>query len=231
MIDSVAGGGGLITVPTLSLLLGPGAVAIGTNKIVGLAGASVALAVYARKGHVEWRRAITFAATVAIGSLVGSRVAFLVPPDAYRWILAAAAPAILWLVWNKDFWVHEEGKTKKTASRSRIVAAALVCGFYDGVAGPGGGTIMFLALFLYAGQGLLPAIASAKLANVASAGVALASFAQAGMVRWERGLPMALGMCFGALIGATVASGQAAKWARIALTTVALLLVFRLIST
>ena len=35
-IDSIAGGGGLITVPTIALIVGPGAIAIGTNKIVGL---------------------------------------------------------------------------------------------------------------------------------------------------------------------------------------------------
>lgn len=233
-IDSVAGGGGLITVPTLALALGPGQTAIGTNKIVGLTSSAIALFVYARKGHVEWRRSISFAALAAVGSLVGSRASFLVPPEAYRWILAAAAPLVLWIVWEKDLWVRRssghDGAQEPEPSTSRIAVAALVSGFYDGIAGPGGGTLMFLSLFLFARQSILAAIASAKLANLASAGAALASYAQAGAVRWEKGAAMAAGIGAGAFIGATFASQEATKWARWALTAVALLLALRLLA-
>ena len=49
-IDSMAGGGGLITVPTLAIMLKPGVEAIASNKIAGLTSSLVALLVFARRG-------------------------------------------------------------------------------------------------------------------------------------------------------------------------------------
>ncbi|MBU3748824.1 MAG: hypothetical protein FGM36_16380, partial [Burkholderiaceae bacterium] len=52
-MDAIAGGGGLITLPTLIVQLGPGAHAIGSNKIPGFVAAFAALLVYWRRGHLE----------------------------------------------------------------------------------------------------------------------------------------------------------------------------------
>src|SRR5947209_5901322 len=86
-IDSIAGGGGLVTLPTLILIVGPGAQAIGTNKIVGSVAALVALGVYARAGHLQWKRSAAFAFWIGVGSFCGSRVSPLIPPEFFKWLL------------------------------------------------------------------------------------------------------------------------------------------------
>src|SRR4051812_41236315 len=82
-IDAIAGGGGLITLPAISLVVGAGVTAVGTNKIAGAAAALIALLVYARHGHVDWKNSLVFAAMAGLGALVGSRLAPLIPQAAF----------------------------------------------------------------------------------------------------------------------------------------------------
>jgi uncharacterized protein len=232
-IDSIAGGGGLITLPALSLVLTAGPHAIGTNKVVGSLAALVALVVYSRGGHFDWRRSFSFAAWVGLGSLGGSLVARSLPLEVFRWLLFGTCPIILWVVWRKDFWVAREEVVHPhlrvhAMLEPGIILSGLACGFYDGVWGPGGGTFMFLALLFVARLPLLTALAASKLANTCSAGVALVSYAQGGYVHWMTGLPMAIGVSVGALIGATHANRRAADAVRPALVGVVALLLARL---
>src|SRR4051812_17697004 len=101
-IDSIAGGGGLITLPALTLAVGAGPHAIGSNKIVGTTGALIALLVYLRAGHFDWRKSLVFAAWVGAGAYLGSRTAPFVPVTVFPWLLVATCPLILWIVWRKD---------------------------------------------------------------------------------------------------------------------------------
>jgi len=66
-IDAIAGGGGLILLPALSIVVGAGPSAIGTNKPAALAMAAIALIVYARRGHLNLRLSAAFALMLAIG--------------------------------------------------------------------------------------------------------------------------------------------------------------------
>jgi len=76
IIDAIAGGGGLITLPVWSLYLGPGAHAIGTNKIVGTLASLTALIVYLKHGKISWKKGGVFLASIAIGSFIGSETSF-----------------------------------------------------------------------------------------------------------------------------------------------------------
>jgi hypothetical protein len=241
-IDSIAGGGGLITVPLLSVLIGPGAYAIGTNKIAAVAASLTALLVYLRGGHVEIRGNILFALMVGFGSMIGALLAPQIPGEAYRWILVIIAPMILWVVYRKDLWVEHELKehpsqvlpepsaTSRPPARVEWVflACGFGCGLYDGIAGPGGGTLMFLSLLLIARTPLLTAMATAKLANLSSATISLVTYASTGHVLWQKGTPLAIGISGGALVGAHLATRRAGPVARAALLVVATALVIRL---
>lgn len=230
-IDSIAGGGGLITVPLWSVVLGPGSLAIGTNKIVATIGSLISLLVYMRSGHVAFRRHSIFAAIVGLSSALGATLSPLVPSAAYRWFLIAICPLLLWVVYKKDIWIkHDiESTAPHTALESRLWISGFTCGLYDGFIGPGGGTLMFLALLLVARTPLLTAIATSKLANLASASLSLATYASSGHVLWKQGFTMAIGVAIGAFTGASMATKRAAPLARAALLVVASLLFLRLV--
>ncbi len=229
-VDSIAGGGGLITVPVFTLLLGPGADAIGTNKIVGVVATAVALLVYMRLGHVRIRGHLLFFACVAVSSAAGAYLSAWVPPVVYKWFIVAVVPLLLVVVLKKDLWVKQAASGDHAhVNHQALWMAGCACGFYDGIAGPGGGTLMFLALFILARFPLLEAMGTAKVANLASASFSLVTYASTGHVLWSQGVSMAIGIGMGAAIGASVASKNAATWARVALGVVSSLLVLRLV--
>ncbi len=235
-IDSIAGGGGLIMLPAYTLAVGPGAAAIGTNKVAASVAASVALAVYARKGHVDWRTGAIFSAWIALGSMAGSFVSPLIPPAAFRVFLVITCPLILWVVWRKDLWVarelktHGERVTAMALIRSwRLLAAGIGVGFYDGLWGPGGGTFMFLALLFVAGLPLLPALGASKMANAVSALASLSGYAWQGHVHWDYGFVGAIGISVSAALGAHFATRNASRVVRPVLAMVVALLLMRLV--
>ena len=241
LIDSVAGGGGLITVPSLSLVVGAGAKAIGTNKMAAVCSSLAALAVYRSQGHVRIKGNRIFAILTGMGAALGALVSPSIPPDAYKGVLLTVCPIMLLLVYNKDLWTRREIEDRETHHADGQSSgkpkfswtwgfwlAGLACGFYDGVAGPGGGTLMFISLFVIAKMPLVASIATAKVANLSSASVSLATFAVTGNVIWTKGVWVAVGISFGAFLGAKLATKRAAPVARIALLVAASLLILKL---
>lgn len=228
-IDSIAGGGGLIALPAMSLVVGPGIDAIGTNKIASLGAAGIAFLVYLWRGHVDWKSSILFTAATGIGALAGSILAQWVPKEAFPWMLAATGPMILYMIWRKDIWVSRALHPGK-ASTLAVALAGLGAGLYDGIWGPGGGTVMLLGLLFFARLPLLTALAASKLANSAAAAVALVTYGVAGNVHPREGMLLAAGMIAGGFVGANLASTRAAQVVRPALLVIVLLLAARVIA-
>lgn len=228
VIDSIAGGGGLITLPALTLMLGPGPNAIGTNKLVGTIAAGVALWVYRRAGHFDFKKSLFFALFVGMGSFIGSRTAILLPLWIFRWFLLISCPLVLWVVWRKDLWLVRQRPAEYLGhSRFKIAFAGLACGFYDGVWGPGGGTFMFLALVFVADLPLITGLAAAKFANTLSAASAMLGYGLGGFVHVSAAIPMVLGVSLGAFLGAKLAVRRASVLVRPVLVVVVMLLLFR----
>lgn len=228
-IDSIAGGGGLIALPAMSLIVGPGVEAIGTNKMASLAAASIAFLVYHRKGHVDWKSSILFTAFVGIGAFCGSVTAQFISPEVFPWLLVITCPLILYLVWKRDLWTVRALHPGR-ATFAAVSLSGLAAGFYDGVWGPGGGTLMFLGLLFFARLPLLTALAASKLANTVAAMVGLSTYAAAGHVHPHEGAMLASGMLVGGFFGANLASTNASRVVRPALLVIVALLAARVVA-
>jgi uncharacterized protein len=213
-IDSIAGGGGLITLPVLTLAVGAGAMAVGTNKIVGTVGALTALLVYLRGRKLAWKKSSAFMVGIVLGSVLGSRLTPHLNRQVFNWILLGASPLILLMILNKNNLiknVEEHALVEKNSRRktAKIFFSGLICGIYDGGFGPGGGTFMLLALIFANGLPLFQALVLSKLANTLSAGSSWISYGLAGYVHWKEGTLVASGMLVGAYLGSSVASKRA----------------------
>jgi uncharacterized membrane protein YfcA len=223
VIDSIAGGGGLITLPAFASLLEPGPHAIGTNKIVGTAGALMAFLVYLRKQPLHLKKGLSFILAVGAGSLLGSLASPLVPKLYFRFLLIGACPLVLFVVWNKQVFL--EGAKEQAGKGLRVLGiAGILVGFYDGFFGPGGGTFMLIALLWGVRLSLFEALLLSKLANALSAAVSLASYGFQGYVHVRPGVTMALGMLAGSFMGARLATRKAEGAVRPVLVLVVLLL-------
>lgn len=209
-IDSIAGGGGLITVPALLLAGVPPAQALATNKVQGAFGAATAALAYARGGHVDLRRQAG-AAVLAFGAgLIGALAVSALPVQALRYGL----PAVL--IGIAAFFALKPGLSDldrterlRPAAFTALIVPAIA--FYDGLIGPGAGAFYMLGFVTLAGFGILKATAHTKLLNFASNIGGLAGFALTGQPLWLLGLLMAAGQVAGAALGARLAMRVGAR--------------------
>ena len=77
-IDSVAGGGGLISTPAYMLAGLPMHEVLGTNKVSAALGTGLAAGKYIKSGKVEWRTAIISSILSFAGSFAGSQIALMI---------------------------------------------------------------------------------------------------------------------------------------------------------
>ncbi|MBS0564612.1 MAG: TSUP family transporter [Proteobacteria bacterium] len=200
-VDSIAGGGGLITVPALLLAGLPPVQALATNKVQGAFGAGTAALVYARKGHVRLAAQILPAALSFAAAFVGSRLVPYIPTQTFRLIL----PVVL--IGVALFFALKRGLTDADR-HERLTPVLFTAAFvpaialYDGLVGPGTGSFFMIGFVLLAGYGVLRATAHTKLLNFASNLGSIAAFALAGAPLWKLGLAMGAAQVLGAQLGA-----------------------------
>ncbi|MDE2492017.1 MAG: TSUP family transporter [Elusimicrobia bacterium] len=193
IVDSLAGGGGLITLPAYLAAGLPPALVLGTNKLASSIGTSAATWRYHRSLKFPLKSFLPLLGAAAAASWLGARLATAVDPGYIRPLLLLALPVVSWLLWSRrDFGAADESRRMNSARRLRrgLLVAAPV-GAYDGFFGPGAGTFYALGLARVAGLDLLGATGRAKALNLASNLAALAAFVAARRVDWAVGLPMA----------------------------------------
>jgi uncharacterized membrane protein YfcA len=226
-IDSIAGGGGLITVPAL-LLAGYGPVtALGTNKLQGLFGAAAATHAYASKGHVDLAKQLPAAAFSFAGGAAGAALATVLPGEWLRLALPFLLVAIALYFALKPNMDDVDRAQRVTPFVFGMTVVPLI-GFYDGVFGPGTGSFFMLAFVTLAGYGVLKATAHTKFLNLASNLGGFAAFAVAGAVAWKIGLLMGICQIAGARVGASLAMKNGARIIKPLLVLTCVALVVRL---
>ncbi len=231
IVDAIAGGGGLITLPALLMAGLPPHVALGTNKGQSVWGSGAALVAFWRAGRVDRTQAgLTFPLGF-IGSAIGAQLVLLIEPEALQpVVIAMLVGAALLLVVRKP--TRDEDEPVGDRARRYLIFAcvlAFAIGAYDGFFGPGTGTFLIVGFSALCGKTLPHATADAKVVNFASNLASLASFAIAGTVAWAVALPMAAGQLAGGVVGARLAIRGGAKLIRIMVLVVSGALVLKLL--
>ena len=238
VIDAVAGGGGLITVPALLAAGLPPHLALGTNKGQSVFGSGASLLRYARAGLVDARRAqVAFPGGFA-GALLGAALVLLVRPAILPPVVLVLLVAVALFMAFRPSLPAIAARGEASPRRRWPVAArhaqgatlliALAIGAYDGFFGPGTGTFLIVAFALVLGDGLTRASGEAKVVNFASNLAALAIFASRGVVVWQVALPMAAAQFAGSTLGAHLAVRRGDAFVRRVVLLVVLALVVKL---
>ncbi|PZU85772.1 MAG: hypothetical protein DI528_11195 [Shinella sp.] len=222
-IDSIAGGGGLITIPAMLIVGIPPLETLGTNKLQSMFGAGSATIAYARRGHVDLKSQLPMAVMAVLGGAIGAVIATVVPGDVLRALMPFLLVAIALYFALKPNLQDEDRHQRMTPFVFGLTFVPLI-GFYDGVFGPGTGSFFMLAFVSLAGFGVLKATAHTKLLNLGSNVGAFAVFLASGVVLWKVGLLMGLGQFLGAQAGSRLAMRIGAKLIKpiLVLTCVAL---------
>jgi uncharacterized membrane protein YfcA len=207
-VDAMAGGGGLIQLP--SLLIGlPNKelpLILGTNKVPSIFGTTAAARNYFKNIKPDIPLTISMMGPAFIGSITGAAFAATIPKDFFKPFIVFLLIIVAIYTWRKPALGMNENL--KFTHKKRLLFVALIgllIGFYDGIFGPGTGT--FLVFFLVSGIGyaFLKASATAKLVNIATNAGAILSFQLTGHIWWQLGLLLAFANVAGAVIGSRLA--------------------------
>jgi uncharacterized protein len=222
-VDSIAGGGGLISVPCLLSLGLPPHLALGTNKAQSVVGAVSSLATYAQKKRLTQARVPLGLLGGFVGGLLGARIVLWVRPEPLR-------PVMLALLFGAAVLAMLPRKQRASQVNPKGVAFLIApcMGTYDGFFGPGTGSLLIIAFMTALGDEEVLASGNAKVVNFASNAASVLSFALAGKIIWLIALPMALFNACGAALGSRLAIHFGKGLVRAALITVLGILLLKL---
>lgn len=228
LVDSIAGGGGLIALPMLLTLGMPVPVALGTNKFQSTCGTLSATRHYVRSGLVDFRSCRLGIIATFIGAVLG----VLTVQHTNSHLLGRLIPWLLAVIFLYTLFrpmVGTQDHPPRMKENVFFTVFGLGLGFYDGFFGPGVGSLWAISLIVVLGQNFAKATAYTKVMNLSSNVASIALFSYAGMLHLNAGLAMGAGQIIGARLGSGMVVKKGAHFIRTIFLTIVGLTLARLL--
>ncbi|MBH5329062.1 TSUP family transporter [Eikenella sp. S3360] len=218
LMDAAVGGGGLLQLPALFGVLPaatPVPTVLGTNKLGSFAGTLTAAAHFARRIPLPWKMLLPAGALAFAASFTGAKLVAYVPMQ----YMKPAMLAIMIAMFAYTFFRKDLGQTARTTALSRRetalgMAFGAAIGFYDGIFGPGTGSLLAFVFVRFFAYDFLTATACAKVINLMTNLAALSFFVPNQHVLWQWALPLAAANLAGGFCGAKLAVLGGSRWLR-----------------
>lgn len=205
-VDSIAGGGGLISMPVLLLSGLPPHIALGTNKFGGSFGCLSSAYRYAKSGATNKNLLKKLIPFTILGSILGVTCVLSISDEILNiMVFIMILSVAIYTYKSKTLGTENkfEELTNKNIKLGIIMAFSL--GFYDGFFGPGTGTFLVFALIKIYNFDFLHASANTKILNFTSNFTALILFIINGQIFYKIAIFYAISMILGGYVGAKVA--------------------------
>jgi uncharacterized membrane protein YfcA len=200
-LDTLVGGGGLITIPALLMAGVPPIYALGTNKLQAVSGSGTATLMMLIRGRIEFFNVRWLMLSAFIGSIVGTIAVQYFDTELLKVLIPAVIVVIaLYFIFSPTKMLA--ARTPRISKQKYGATAVPSIGFYDGMFGPGTGSFFVLAGVSLRGQEIVDATANAKALNFATNLASLLIFIAYGKLLWMVGAVMILGQIIGANLGA-----------------------------
>ncbi len=231
-LDSIAGGGGLISLPAYMLSGLPMHLVYACNKFAAACGTTIATLRYYRNKMVDVPIGLTAATGAFLCSAIAARIVLHLNEHTLKTMLLIILPVVAVVtLGNKN--MGNENKSAQFRKGKKYGLAFLIgslIGFYDGLFGPGTGTFALIGFCLLLKYDMQTATGNAKFLNLASNYASLVVFILAGTVYWAVAIPAAAFNIYGNYIGAGVAIKKGSAIIRKMLMIVIVLLFFKVLS-
>ena len=199
-LDTLAGGGGLLTLPALMMSGVPPLAALATNKLQSSMGVATASVMMLRARRVRWYQVKHLMLASFIGSTVGTIIIQFIDTAMLSVIIPVVITAIgIYFLITPT--IDEKNNSAKISSSTYQRFIVPIIGCYDGIFGPATGSFFTLAGRALRGQKFLEATAIAKTLNFSSNIASLVVFIFAGHIIWFAGMIMMVGQFIGAWLG------------------------------
>ena len=215
-VDSIGGGGGLISIPAFLMAGLPPHAAVATNKLGAFGGLFLSTMRFIRNKCISIKLAVPSVLAAIAGSYLGAHLSLRVNEKVMTYILFIILPVSTFLVLNKKLFNNTGSDEIILNWRSYVTVtlAAFIIGGYDGFYGPGTGTFLIIAFTVFAKLSIKMANGQAKIINLTTNITSLIVFLLNGQVL----IPLALAACVcnmaGGYIGAGLALQNGAKIVR-----------------
>ena len=227
-VDTLAGGGGLLTLPVLLTICPDPKIALGTNKLQASFGSTSAAFHFARAGALNPRDCLRACVLTFLGSLAGSIFVQQFDSHHLKQFVPVLLLAVAVFVWLRPQLGEQDIHPRLSRMKFDFIFA-LGIGFYDGLFGPGTGTFLALAYMLGLGFNLAKATAHAKALNCASNIAALLVFLVVKKVWFVAGIAMGCGQWLGARLGSRMVLTRGTKFIRPVFLTMVVLITLKMI--
>ena len=223
-IDAIAGGGGLLTIPALLLANVPPVFALGTNKLQACSGSFAASLTMIKKGVVNPRTIKRAIIGAFIGSVIGTILVQLSPPEMLEKVIPFLIAAIgIYTLFAPNLGEVEAEPRISESAWQKIVAPLI--GLYDGYIGPGTGMFFSLGNVALRGREIVEATGAAKVLNFATNIASVIFFVIGGKILWTVGIAMMVGQTLGAYAGSHMVVKGGSKLIRPVIVLVCLAMV------
>ncbi len=229
-VDSIGGGGGLISLPAYLIAGLPAHMAVGTNKLSSGLGTAVSTYRYCKNKYIDYELAVIGVITALVGGSLGAKCALFVNDVVFKILLLILLPLIaMYILLKKNL----EPKMSEQISRKKqyiiVSIATFFLGVYDGFYGPGSGTFLILVYVGMAKMHILTSEGNTKIVNLTANISSLVVFLLNGVVLIPLGLAAAVFSIAGHYIGAGVAMKNGNKVVRIVILSVIAILFIKVI--
>lgn len=199
-IDTLVGGGGLITIPALLAAGLPPLLALGTNKLQAVGGSGTATVTLLMRKQYRVQDIAGYIATAFIGAIFGTVIIQGVEAQDLEFLIPCVIVviAVYFVLSPRASRITREPRISRKAYG--LTAVPLI-GAYDGMLGPGTGSFFVLAGAALRGQDIVTATKHAKPLNFATNLASLLVFIAYAKVIWPIGAVMWVGQFLGARLG------------------------------
>ena len=230
-IDSIAGGGGLISLPAYVFVGIPIHNAYGTNKFPASLGTAVAVTNYIRGGCVDFTAAIPGSIGALVGSWIGTRFAISLSPRILQICLMIILPVVGIFILSRRGGENAHREIPRSKRFKVIISSliGLIFGWYDGFFGPGAGMFMTLTLTSLVRLDLIKSVGTAKLMNFSSNFTSMVTWLVNGNIIFPIAVPCTLCSVAGGFLGSRMAMKTGRKFIRLVLALVTVMLFIKII--
>lgn len=231
-MDAIAGGGGIISVPTYLLAMHgtPIYYIFGTNKLSSAVGTVFSTARFIKNKCVNWPLAIPSVILALLGAVGGTWLQHHTPHIVLKYLLLIVLPVVAAFTLRNRIWSDKPEQIAFGKQAAIVWIASALIGAYDGYYGPGTGTFLMIVFIRLAKLETRMAAGNVKIVNLSSNIGSLFTAWQAGYVFWGVGLIAAIASVAGHYIGAGLAIKNGSKIVRPTVVIVLILLTVKIIS-
>lgn len=212
LVDSIAGGGGIITVPAFLMAGVPPHIALGTNKFASTCASFTSSVKFAKSSKVDFKLIKILAPFTIIGAVLGVNTVLAVNGGFLNTVVLVLLTLVgLYSLFSKTVGVDDNFKGLNNKNIISGIFLAIGLGFYDGFFGPGTGSFLIFGMIGVYGFDFVRAGGNGKVLNFLSNITSLIVFAFNFQINYSIGIPVALSMILGARFGTSLALNKGAK--------------------